>query len=347
MPNPTVFVIMPFSEEYLKIFDFLKKKLRDTYNITNGDTDNMQSIMKDVVNGINDSDFILADLTEVNANVYYELGIAHALRRKVITITQKIDELPFDLKGYRSIKYSLNFAYADKFISDIKEALDKGVAGDVEFSNPVIDYIEGVKTEVVIIENAQLEKKSEDDKGFIDLIFEISSDMDQITDSVLVISDELNDLTEQLNQKTEQINNLKSSGNKAAVNPIIDQTSIIIRDFSSQLANFNDIFDISWSKIVNNYDKLLENKFVSATKNSDNLSNEIVSLGKLSDSMTGVKKVFINFKDSSEGLIGVKATLNSAVRNLCSNVDIFIGMMEISEKNVDKIIEKHKVLYLD
>ena len=48
----------------------------------------------------------MAELTERNANVYYELGLAHAWKKKTIMISQDIDAIPFDLKHLRMVVYA-------------------------------------------------------------------------------------------------------------------------------------------------------------------------------------------------------------------------------------------------
>jgi nucleoside 2-deoxyribosyltransferase len=51
------------------------------------------------------ADVILADLTRKNANVFYEVGICHALAKPVLLLAQSIDEVPFDLRHRRVLLY--------------------------------------------------------------------------------------------------------------------------------------------------------------------------------------------------------------------------------------------------
>jgi hypothetical protein len=44
-------------------------------------------------------------LTDMNANVFYELGLAHALSKDVVLLTQSMDFVPFGPKGLRCICY--------------------------------------------------------------------------------------------------------------------------------------------------------------------------------------------------------------------------------------------------
>ena len=73
-----------------------------------------QNILKDIISALAESALIVADLTGSNPNVYYELGLAHAFRKRVILLTQQVDDLPFDLRSYRVIPYSTYFAEVAK-----------------------------------------------------------------------------------------------------------------------------------------------------------------------------------------------------------------------------------------
>jgi tetratricopeptide (TPR) repeat protein len=54
------------------------------------------------------ADIIVAEMTGLNHNVLYELGLAHAAKKPVLMITQKSEEIPFDLKDIRHIPYNIN-----------------------------------------------------------------------------------------------------------------------------------------------------------------------------------------------------------------------------------------------
>jgi hypothetical protein len=60
------------------------------------------------------ADLVVADISIHNANVFYELGIRHALRdRATVLIRARIDEVPFDLKRERYLSYHQTAAGAD------------------------------------------------------------------------------------------------------------------------------------------------------------------------------------------------------------------------------------------
>ena len=140
---PNAFVLMPFAKEFDDIYDhFIKPVLEDAgFEVARADESKGQdNIPRDIIKGIAWAELIVADFTGGNANVAYELGVAHKEGKPDIRITQSIDDVPSDLKSYRVLKYDLNFP-------EIEEAKDKltMLAADflaeiAEFQNPVSDF---------------------------------------------------------------------------------------------------------------------------------------------------------------------------------------------------------------
>ena len=64
--------------------------------------------MQDIFDLIFSSRIVVVDYTGRNPNVLYETGIAHTLGKTVIPITQSLDDIPFDLKPHRALKYLPN-----------------------------------------------------------------------------------------------------------------------------------------------------------------------------------------------------------------------------------------------
>ncbi len=66
------------------------------------------TVIQDIVRLIDKSSIVICDCTGRNPNVFYEIGIAHSLGREVILITQNEDDIPFDLRHLRFVKYLNN-----------------------------------------------------------------------------------------------------------------------------------------------------------------------------------------------------------------------------------------------
>lgn len=73
-------------------------------NLWRADEDNRPGMITDkVINDINDSDLVIADLSELNPNAFYELGIRHSVAKPTIHMAAIGTHLPFDNLGHRTI----------------------------------------------------------------------------------------------------------------------------------------------------------------------------------------------------------------------------------------------------
>ena len=116
--SKTAFVIMPFKDEYRDIYmlGIRETFARHGYVCLRGDELQFTGrIMDKILDSIKGSDFILAEVTEHNPNVYYELGIAHAYEKPVILCTKDVTRAPFDISDL------IHIAYRD--IVDLREKL--------------------------------------------------------------------------------------------------------------------------------------------------------------------------------------------------------------------------------
>ncbi|MDE0391711.1 MAG: hypothetical protein OXI57_06530 [Rhodospirillales bacterium] len=60
-------------------------------------------ITSQVIQHIVDDPLVIADLTERNPNVFYELAIRHAIRKPLVQLIKKGEQIPFDVAGTRTI----------------------------------------------------------------------------------------------------------------------------------------------------------------------------------------------------------------------------------------------------
>jgi len=170
-PNKeSCFVIMPFGgyfdDYYQKIYvpaiekvGLLPKRADDIYRPS--------EIVNDIWNYTKESRIVLADLTGKNANVFYELGLAHALAKPAVLVTNTIDDVPFDLRSLRVIVYNKNVSnWGEELSLKIERALKETLDSKLPEVLPTfLDIYESKKTEISISELDFLELK----KG-IDLI---------------------------------------------------------------------------------------------------------------------------------------------------------------------------------
>jgi hypothetical protein len=62
-------------------------------------------ILEDIWRFTRDSQVLLADLSGRNPNVFYEVGLAHAIAKPVVLVAASMEDVPFDLRGLRVLVY--------------------------------------------------------------------------------------------------------------------------------------------------------------------------------------------------------------------------------------------------
>ena len=130
------FVIMPFSKtktcsesEWTKIFeDVFKPAVEESglgYDCRRSAA-TRGNIVKDILLDLQDSKVVLADLTDWNPNVFYELGVRHAMTNRTILVTQNLEEVENQRFVYLGIHPSilhLSLADTGDTVLDLRQQL--------------------------------------------------------------------------------------------------------------------------------------------------------------------------------------------------------------------------------
>ena len=109
------FVLMPFSDELTAIYETIIRPVvvGDEFHLVCRRADDIKSnraILQDIWKSLCEARFVIADLTGFNANVLYELGIAHTIGKETILLYQRGAEtrFPFDLAHIPAIRMKLS-----------------------------------------------------------------------------------------------------------------------------------------------------------------------------------------------------------------------------------------------
>lgn len=95
-------------------------------------------ITNQVVDRLLDSDLVIADLTDRNPNVFYELGIRHATRKPVITIIEQGELIPFDVSQSRTIMFNYrDLESVDRCKSELRRQVQATEENPDDFFTPV------------------------------------------------------------------------------------------------------------------------------------------------------------------------------------------------------------------
>ncbi|MBT8367530.1 MAG: hypothetical protein KJP23_22790, partial [Deltaproteobacteria bacterium] len=100
------------------------------------------SIHEDMFRHIWEDDVAIVDISTLNANVFYELGIRHTLHRKITVLIQRKGTMaPFNIQGYRVITYDeTDPESVDRAITEIVEFVQAGLE-DEEGDSPVYKHL--------------------------------------------------------------------------------------------------------------------------------------------------------------------------------------------------------------
>lgn len=348
MEKLKVFMIMPFQEQFLGLYDMLKNKLGNKYEFSNaGDLDNQQSILKDIVIGIANADVIIADVTGLNPNVFYELGLCHALNKKVMLITQDISELPFDIKSYRVDEYTTEFWKVEQIINKIEKNLEGAKDGSVQYGNPINDFypkdiMEANKT--IYKDELQLD---EEEKGFLDYIADINDDTNKLTEELNKMTEEQNEMTQQMEFATNEINRVSkssSSGNASFIRNIARKVGSTIQEFSNKMKNHNVEYESIWRRIENNFLNLIDNKYMENEANKEGLTQSLKGLYSTKNVITESNKKIENMILSLKSMKGMERKLTQAVNSLEEQMHTYVFIMESANSSIDRIITKSELL---
>jgi nucleoside 2-deoxyribosyltransferase len=107
--KPFAFVLMPFDAQFQDIYKLGIQSVANECGVVAERVDEQtfsETILERIYRQIENSDFVIADMTGRNPNVFYEVGYAHARGKLVTLLTQSAEDIPFDLRHHRHIVYN-------------------------------------------------------------------------------------------------------------------------------------------------------------------------------------------------------------------------------------------------
>lgn len=107
----TCFVVMPFKPLFQSEYERVIRPALEAAGLSCVRGDEIytqQSIIQDVWRSIRQARLVVAELSERNPNVMYEIGLAHAIGKTIIFLTRDENDVPFDLRTLRYIYYDPN-----------------------------------------------------------------------------------------------------------------------------------------------------------------------------------------------------------------------------------------------
>jgi hypothetical protein len=117
---PLMFVVMPFAREFDDVYILGIRDVAEKLGFVvqrGDDIEHNSGILETILKTIEHCSVVIADTTNQNPNVFYEIGHAHALSKPTVLISRAGETIPFDLRGINHISY--------QSIVDLRERLER------------------------------------------------------------------------------------------------------------------------------------------------------------------------------------------------------------------------------
>lgn len=181
MKNPIeniCFVMMPFGDPFDDYYVDIYQPAIEENGFKSKRADSLfrpSPIIKDIWEYINNSKILIADITDLNPNVMYELGLAHAIAKPVILISDSTKNVPFDLRLLRILIYntkkpSWSIDLKTKISNSIKEIIESPTDSILQAFlsiKPKLHESEQITSELIEIKQLIMNQLTNEDKGIL------------------------------------------------------------------------------------------------------------------------------------------------------------------------------------
>jgi hypothetical protein len=100
------------------------------------------SLIRSILERLRHASIVIADITDRNSNVFYELGVRHCLSKRTVVLTQGDEHVPSDLRGYWWLTYGTGPAQVVQFQKDILRVFADIERDPDRSDSPISDYLE-------------------------------------------------------------------------------------------------------------------------------------------------------------------------------------------------------------
>jgi len=342
------FVIMPFGEAFDLIYNnFIKEVLEKIGYVVFRADDllNQQNILQDIIESINNSNLIIADLTGSNPNVYYEVGIAHTLGKNVVLLTQNINDLPFDLKSYRVILYNTHFAKIPNAMDQLTKIAQQILDNKIAFGSPVTDYLINKNTyedKTASIKEKSFDQKifDEDELGFFDHITNVEEGFEELAAIINNITQFITFSGTQARRITKEMDNVNknpSQGSSKYLQKYLKKEGKELSKYCSDFPDVNNKYSSKLSEITTSLEYALRFEMVKRDSNKEEKRKLFGALDNIESTSLYAKESFINLYQTLQSIPNMEKTYNRAKNSLSIEVERFVANIEQTISTVSRI----------
>jgi len=323
----SVFVIMPFDAEFNDVYNlFIKKTLEEAeFEVFRSDDLLQQrNILHDIVYSLTTCDLVVADLTSANSNVFYELGLAHALKKPVVMLTQNMDDVPFDLQAYRIIIYDVHFARINEAKDKLLQIAQGFLGRNIAFGNPVTDFT-GKSTDIIaqspsaicqeetIIDNLP----EEDEKGLLDHCEDMERAVENLTQVIEEVTSASTEAAEKFQRRGDEVAAVvddRGPGSAAKLRNITRVMATELLLYSQSLEKANERYEKITQETENSLELIVSLGIINSDDDRISLEEFIDTLNKLEEGAETGRETYSNLESTLGQIPKIEKSLNRALR---------------------------------
>ena len=348
----SVFILMAFDDKFDDVYEaFIKPLFEESDSASFGvdradDIHNQQNIMQDIVTRIEQSHLIVADLTDNNPNVFYELGVAHTLGRPVILLAQNMDDVPFDLRAYRVLIYDTHFTKIEAAREELGRYIEAFINGTLQFGNPVSDNL-AASADVPSIpsEPDNGGSTSEDDRGFLDHISTIHNGfatLTNISEAMTVAMEQ--DVTNPLavaNEAIARFTNRPGEPTSADMQAVMKESRRLaghLNAFTAKLSTANTEYAIVAADMEHSLEFVADFAVAGKDVDESEIEEHFDSLRTFESTAKELRGIMEGLAQQQEGLPNIERRLNRALREQSAEIRTFCTHLDKSIASVARAL---------
>ena len=360
------FVLMSFDDDLEVLYtDFIRPVLEGCgFKVERAnDIENQRNILRDIIEAIDQSDLVIAELTGNNPNVLYELGLAHALKKPVIHLTQVLDEVPFDLRSYRIVEYDRDFSTmqdAKERLANIVRAFQQGRA---RFGNPITDFYGVPTADVPVGEDAQntsagtgcqlpdegegtspkfLDRADErGERGFLDYFVDVNDGYNVAAEVSRDVVQALGQLTYDVEEASNEISRIAANPNAstgAAAMAVCRRLAVRVAKFNQDVKNANTAYAEVLERTEDSLEFMVAFQFAHIESPSPEILKQMETLRGLQQTISETNGAILSFAGTIDEMPRMERRLSRELNQSSIEIRALAGYLDRISASVSRAL---------
>ena len=363
---PNAFVLMSFDNDFEVLYtDFIRPVLEECgFAVERADDiENHQNILRNIIEGIDRSDLVIAELTGNNPNVLYELGLAHALKKPVIHLTQALEEVPFDLRSYRILVYGRDFSKIEEAKVRLTNIARGYIEGRSQFGNPITDFYGATTVDGPAEGDAQntsagsgRQNTAEDEmslqkvfnqadgngeRGFLDCLIDVNDGYNVAAEVSVNVVQSLEKLTDDIEEASNELSRITANPNSStptAARAVCRRLAVRFDNFNRDVNSANTAYAGVLERTEDGLEFVVAFQVAHIERPSPELLEQMELLGGLQETISEARDAILSFADTVDGLPRFERRLNQELGKTSIEIRVMAGHLDTISASISRAI---------